>query len=114
MESVTALLWGPLSFLLVYMICADHPLRHAIQLVVSLGQIYGDVLYYATSLFEHYQNSVHFCRPEGYYFWFYYAFFNAIWIIVPTRESGVNVYKSARANFASVDATQHLGHRSRI
>jgi cholestenol Delta-isomerase len=110
MESVTAFLWGPLSFMLVYMICADHPLRHPIQLVVCLGQIYGLILYYATSLFEHYQNDVDFCRPERYYFWFYYAFFNAIWLVIPTRESNGS-RDSIRADLASANATQHLSHR---
>ena len=45
-------------------------------MVLSLGQIYGDVLYYATSLLD-----VEYCRPERYYFWFYYFFFNFIWMV---------------------------------
>lgn len=42
-----------------------------------MGQVYGDVLYYGTSLFDE-----EYCRPEGYYFWFYYFFFNFIWMVV--------------------------------
>jgi cholestenol delta-isomerase len=53
------------------------------QLIVSLGQIYGDVLYYATSSFDEYYNGLAYCRPEAYYYWFYYFFMNIIWIIVP-------------------------------
>lgn len=52
-------------------------MRHALQIILSLGQVYGDVLYYATSLLE-----ISYCRPEGYYFWFYYFFFNFIWIVI--------------------------------
>ncbi|CAG7957163.1 unnamed protein product [Penicillium salamii] len=77
MEAVTAFCWGPLAFLIAYCIAVQHPMRHALQIIVSLGQVYGDVLYYATSLLD-----VSYCRPEGYYFWFYYFFFNFIWVVV--------------------------------
>ena len=53
------------------------------QVIVSLGQIYGDVLYYSTNMFDEYYNGLVYCRPEGYYYWFYYFFMNIIWIIVP-------------------------------
>lgn len=61
----------------------NHPLRYPLQAVVSLGQIYGDVLYYATSMFDYYHNTVVYCRPEAYYFWFYFIFINFIWIVIP-------------------------------
>ncbi|PWI69278.1 hypothetical protein PCL_00925 [Purpureocillium lilacinum] len=77
MEAVTAFAWGPLAFLIAYCIVVQHPARHALQLIISTGQIYGDVLYYATSLLE-----ISYCRPERYYFWFYYFFFNFIWMVV--------------------------------
>ncbi|KAJ5828139.1 uncharacterized protein N7525_006392, partial [Penicillium rubens] len=77
MEAVTAFAWGPLAFCIAYCIAVQHPARHALQLVISVGQVYGDVLYYATSLLE-----ISYCRPEGYYFWFYYFFFNFIWMLV--------------------------------
>ncbi|KAI1620504.1 cholestenol delta-isomerase [Exophiala viscosa] len=83
METVTAVLWGPLSFLMIYYIITMHPLRYPLQAVVSLGQIYGDVLYYATSMFDHYHKSLTYCRPEAYYFWFYFFFMNFIWIVIP-------------------------------
>lgn len=51
-------------------------------MILSLGQIYGDVLYYATSLLD-----VEYCRPERYYFWFYYFFFNFIWMVFGCCES---------------------------
>ncbi|KAI9810091.1 MAG: hypothetical protein M1827_006702 [Pycnora praestabilis] len=52
-------------------------------LIVSLGQIYGDVLYYATSMFDHYHKGLTYCRPEAYYFWGYFFFMNFIWIVIP-------------------------------
>lgn len=73
--------WGPLAFLIAYCIVVQHPARHALQLIISTGQIYGDVLYYATSLLE-----ISYCRPERYYFWFYYFFFNFIWMVVGCCE----------------------------
>lgn len=83
MEAVTAALWGPLSFVIAYCIVADHPLRHPLQLIVSLGQIYGDVLYYATFTFNEVVHGVNFCRPERFYFYMYYLFCNAFWIVIP-------------------------------
>lgn len=50
------------------------------MLLVSLGQIYGDVLYFATCWIE---GAVH-VRPEPLYFWFYFIIVNGIWIVVPS------------------------------
>ena len=69
------------------MITTQHPLRYPLQALVSLGQIYGDVLYYATSLFDHYFNGLTYFRPEAYYFWAYYFFLNFIWIVIPGSKS---------------------------
>ena len=80
---ILQLLWGPLSFYTAYLIVKNHPLRYSIQAVVSLGQIYGDVLYYATSIFNQYHFDITYCRPEAYYFWFYFFFMNFIWIVIP-------------------------------
>jgi cholestenol delta-isomerase len=52
MEAVTAFIWGPLSALLVHGIFAVKPWRYALMVVVSLGQVYGDVLYYGTCYLE--------------------------------------------------------------
>ena len=79
-------LWGPLSFLVAGLIVTSHPLRNPLQAVVSIGQLYGDILYYATCLFDLYYKDLSYCRPEGYYFWVYFAFMNAIWIAIPGSE----------------------------
>jgi cholestenol Delta-isomerase len=86
MLMVTQVCWGPLSFLLVYFIIVSHPLRYPLQIIVSLGQLYGDVLYYATSMFDLYYKNLSYCRPEGYYFWCYYFMMNFFWIVIPGRE----------------------------
>ncbi|OJD34577.1 ebp domain-containing protein [Diplodia corticola] len=84
METITAVCWGPLSFVVAHMITTDHPLRYPLQAIVSLGQLYGDVLYYATAMFDHYLTDLNYSRPESYYFWFYFVFMNAFWIVIPT------------------------------
>lgn len=83
METVTAVCWGPLSLVIAAMIAVDHPLRFPLQGVVSLGQLYGDVLYYGTSAFDYAVYGVGCSRPEGRYFWGYFVFLNAFWIAIP-------------------------------
>ncbi|KZZ94042.1 EBP domain-containing protein [Ascosphaera apis ARSEF 7405] len=83
METITAALWGPLSYFLIYLILKESPYRHPIQMIVSGGQIYGDILYYSTSWFNEHFFGLNYCRPEAYYYWFYYFFMNFIWLIVP-------------------------------
>jgi cholestenol Delta-isomerase len=78
-EGITAVLWGPMSFLVAYLTIQQHPLHHVLALIVSMGQLYGDVLYYATTLME---GAPH-CRPEPFYFWAYFVFANAFWIVIP-------------------------------
>jgi len=75
--------WGPLSYVTAYMITVRHPYRFPIQAIVSLGQIYGLILYYATSLFDLYHKNISYCRPGAYYFWFYFFFVNFIWMVIP-------------------------------
>ncbi|KAH8160912.1 hypothetical protein CIB48_g7344 [Xylaria polymorpha] len=95
METITAAFWGPLSFACAWFIVADHPLRHPLQSIISLGQLYGDVLYYATCTFDYVNLGIEYSRPDPAYFWGYYVFLNAFWIVIPTcllvhstRETG--------------------------
>ncbi|KAI5288650.1 hypothetical protein KEM54_005037 [Ascosphaera aggregata] len=83
METITALFWGVLSYFQVILILKQSPYRHPLQIVICGGQIYGDVLYYMTSWFNKHFFGLDYCRPEAYYFWFYYFFMNIIWIIIP-------------------------------
>jgi len=102
MESITALLWGPLSFLAAWMILTESPYRHPIQSLVSIGQIYGDTLYYATNTFDIYYRGVSYSRPEWVYFWFYYVIINSFWIIIP----GFCLYQSMKATAAAFRVAQ--------
>ena len=45
--------------------------------------MYGLILYYATSMFDHYYKEVTYSRPEAWYFWGYYFAVNFIWMIIP-------------------------------
>lgn len=80
MESITAWCWGPLSLLLAIFIVRDHPLRHPLQIIISLGQLYGNVLYYGTCAFDFWVYGVEYSRPEGGYFWGYFIMLNAFWV----------------------------------
>ncbi|KAL4898157.1 emopamil binding protein [Aspergillus ambiguus] len=99
MEAVTAFCWGPLAFFIAYCIIVQHPIRHVLQLVMSVGQVYGDVLYYATSMFDLWFHGVSSCRPERYYFWFYYFFMNFIWMAIGSYcvyQSGTEITHAFR------------------
>ncbi|KAL2824126.1 Emopamil-binding protein [Aspergillus cavernicola] len=83
METITVLLWGPLCFVVAYSILSSHSLRHPLQIIVCMAHLYGDALYYATSLYDDYVHGRPYCRPEPVYFWVYYFLMNFIWIVVP-------------------------------
>lgn len=94
MESVTALFWGPLSMLCAHFIVTSHPARHQLQTIVSLGQLYGVVLYYATCYFDEVVRDTSYSVPDPLYFWGYYVLLNSFWAVVPV----VLIYQSTRAS----------------
>jgi len=101
MESVTAIVDGPLAFLVAYSFMKQTPYRYVAQLVLSVLQLYGDVLYFAIEIFEGFIHG-----PFGHplYFWFYFVFFNSLWIIIPfvfIIEAWINI----TASQASSDST---------
>ena len=49
MEAVTAFVVGPLCFWAVAGMVRGKPWRHLLALIVSVCQLYGDVLYFATT-----------------------------------------------------------------
>ncbi|XP_032626058.1 3-beta-hydroxysteroid-Delta(8),Delta(7)-isomerase [Chelonoidis abingdonii] len=81
METITAWAWGPLSLWTVLAFLQRQPHRYVLQLVVSLGQLYGDVLYFYT---EYREGFAHSEMWHPLYFWFYFVFMNALWIIIPS------------------------------
>ena len=80
MENVTAFIEGPLAFLVVYAFVKQTPYRYVAQMVLSLGQLYGDVLYFAIEMYDGFTHG-----PVGHplYFWFYFVFLNSLWIFIP-------------------------------
>ena len=52
MEAVTAFVEGPLCFVIMYSMLKQKPWCFLLQFAVSLGQFYGDVLYFATSWYD--------------------------------------------------------------
>ncbi|KKA27920.1 hypothetical protein TD95_003806, partial [Thielaviopsis punctulata] len=83
MESVTAFLWGPICLLLAVFIVTDNPLRLPLTIIVCVGQIYGDVLYYGICFLMELLYEVRYSRPEAYYFYGYYVLLNAFWMVAP-------------------------------
>lgn len=83
LETITVVVWGPLSLTVAYLITTQHPLRYPLQAIVSVGHLYSDTLYYTTSFVDLYYKDLSYCRPEGYYFWVYFFIMNAFWIVIP-------------------------------
>lgn len=77
-ETLTVLLWGPGCFLVAALILQRSPWRYPLQIIVSMGQLYGDALYYATSFFDHAVHGISYSRPEALYFWCYFVGCNAV------------------------------------
>ena len=79
METFTAFVEGPLALVTAYGILYDRPYRWVLQILVSFGELYGDILYYASAWWHDFPHS----RPEPLYFWFYFFFMNFLWIVLP-------------------------------
>jgi cholestenol delta-isomerase len=87
MEGITATAWGPGCLLVAAMVIFRHPLRFPLQGMISLGQVYGLILYYGTAYFGHVVYGLSYSRPEPFYFYFYFIFMNAIWMVIPGGKS---------------------------
>ncbi|KAK3186388.1 hypothetical protein K4F52_004926 [Lecanicillium sp. MT-2017a] len=105
MEAITSVFWGPMSLLCAYSIVYDLPWRHSLQTVISLGQLYGDVLYYGTCAFDEIVYHKSYSRPERYYFWGYFMLLNAFWIVIPLVLL-VNSFKQTSKAFAKAKAME--------
>ncbi|XP_075580908.1 3-beta-hydroxysteroid-Delta(8),Delta(7)-isomerase-like [Pelecanus crispus] len=105
METVTAWAWGPLSFLTFLAFLRHHPTRYILQLLVSLGQLYGDVLYFATEARAGWSHS----DPRPLYFWGYFVGLNGVWVLVP----GILLADACRQLAAAqrtLDRPRHKAH----
>ncbi|CAL5222568.1 g4952 [Coccomyxa viridis] len=93
MEAFTAFVVGPMCFWAVAGMVHQKPWRHLLALIVSVCQLYGDVLYFATTGSEGWIHS----RPEPLYFWFYFVVINGIWVVIPGIIAVASSAKLCRA-----------------
>lgn len=95
MESFTGFVEGPVCLLVAWGILQRAPWRFPIQALVSFGQLYGCILYFATEYLSD--------EPVGpfgdpLYYWFYYIFMNGLWIIIPSMCIYQSVVRSTQAH----------------
>ncbi|KAK1751714.1 Emopamil-binding protein [Echria macrotheca] len=87
-ETLTVYIWGPLSFLTAFIIASGskktRKIREILQIIVSVGHLYGVALYFGTCYFAEQHTGVSYSRPEWLYYWVYYVGLNILWAIVPT------------------------------
>ncbi|RAL66453.1 hypothetical protein DID88_006143 [Monilinia fructigena] len=67
-------------------------------------EIYGNLLYLATSLLNEYTTGRRYYRPEPLYFWVYFILINSIWLFVP----GFALYDSIIASARSFEISDPL------
>jgi cholestenol delta-isomerase len=94
-EGITAALEGPVSLLIIIATIYSWPSRYVMQLCVSIGQIYGLLIYYFTEFFAEESNS----DPHWLYYWVYFVGINFFWMIMP-------IFISIRAWFAMSASTK--------
>lgn len=102
METVTSCFWGPFSFLAVYAFLTNKAYRFVLQLIISLGQLYGAVLYFFT---EHRDGYAHSELGHPIYFWFYFVFMNILWIVIPLALI-VDAWKQLSAAQTAIDGNR--------
>uniref|UniRef100_F6GU45 EXPERA domain-containing protein n=2 Tax=Vitis vinifera TaxID=29760 RepID=F6GU45_VITVI len=78
-EGITAVLEGPASLLALYTIATKRSYSYILQLTISLGQLYGTAVYFITS----YLDGDNFAA-SAYYYYAYYVFANAFWVVIPS------------------------------
>ncbi|XP_027092329.1 probable 3-beta-hydroxysteroid-Delta(8),Delta(7)-isomerase [Coffea arabica] len=81
-EGVTVVLEGPFCLLTLFAIATKKSYRYVIQLAISLGQLYGTIVYFLTS----YLDGDNFAA-SWFYYYAYYVLANAFWVLIPTAIS---------------------------
>ena len=108
MEGINAVITAPLCFLAVAAYLTGSPYCYAVQLIVSLLQLYGTSLYFLTEIKD---NFIHSEMYHPLHFWFYFWFLNAFWIIVPLISIGHSVTKIFQSQ--SVADANDVSHNKR-
>ncbi|KAJ9049246.1 hypothetical protein DSO57_1026652 [Entomophthora muscae] len=78
-EATTAFLWGPASLFICLLMLNGSLHYHILVFIVSLGQLYGSIIYVATASVP----ELPYSDPSLYYHLFYFGFFNIFWFIIP-------------------------------
>ncbi|KAI4381316.1 hypothetical protein MLD38_007398 [Melastoma candidum] len=78
-EGVTAVLEGPASLLAVYAIATGKSYSYLLQFAISLGQLYGTLIYFLTAVLE----GDNFATSPFYYY-AYYVIANSFWLVIPS------------------------------
>ncbi|KAJ2800802.1 hypothetical protein H4R20_003926 [Coemansia guatemalensis] len=92
MEGITALVDGSVAIVTAYGVLTDSPVRYPAQLITSLMQLYGNVLYMGINLMEGFR----YTNPHPFYFYGYFVSMNAIWMVVPAYliyDACKNIYR---------------------
>lgn len=110
MENVTAFVDGPLALLAVYAFVKQTSYRYVAQLVLSVCQLYGDVLYFTIEMFDGFTHG-----PVWHplYFWFYFIFLNSLWIFIPFACI-IESWKKIVVSQATSDCTDSDRRKKRI
>ncbi|KAG2303368.1 hypothetical protein Bca52824_032019 [Brassica carinata] len=77
-EGITAVIEGPASLLAVYAIAKGKSYSYVLQLAVSLGQLYGCLVYFITAFLE----GDNFAT-NAFYYYSYYIGANGWWVLIP-------------------------------
>eukprot|EP00123_Amoebidium_parasiticum_P009009 comp19153_c0_seq1/m.21832 comp19153_c0_seq1/g.21832 ORF comp19153_c0_seq1/g.21832 comp19153_c0_seq1/m.21832 type:complete len:214 (-) comp19153_c0_seq1:372-1013(-) len=89
MEGITAFFDGPVALLVAVAISRRSHFRYPFQLMVSICQLYGCILYFGIEIFEGFK-SINTGSP--FHFWVYFFLMNFIWIVIPLTQA----YDSAK------------------
>ncbi|XP_074318977.1 putative 3-beta-hydroxysteroid-Delta(8),Delta(7)-isomerase [Silene latifolia] len=81
-EGITAVVEGPASLLAAYGIARHKSYSDVLQLAVSLGQLYGCVMYLGTAILDGNKFAA-----SRYYYYAYFIGANASWVIIPSLVS---------------------------
>ncbi|XP_077229252.1 C-8,7 sterol isomerase [Tasmannia lanceolata] len=92
-EGITAVLEGLPSLLAVYAIAARKPYSYILQFSISLGQLYGCLVYFITAYLE----GDNFATSP-YYYWAYYIGANSFWVVIPSLIA-IRCWKKISAAF---------------
>ncbi|KGN52949.1 probable 3-beta-hydroxysteroid-Delta(8),Delta(7)-isomerase [Cucumis sativus] len=78
-EGLTSVLEGPACILAAYAIASGKSYSYILQFAISLGQLYGTLLYYVTAVLDGDDFS-----SGPFYYYAYYVVANSFWILIPS------------------------------